>query len=134
MGSDIWGVATKRYKSLADVKKDEGRLLHQSSIAYDQVRKGYMMKFYDIVDRIYNNSEDNYFIASDIAIKLCDNCDKAFIASRQNQKFCSDRCGRRYRAKHSNDNNVPKAGVHIPEKRLRQGCEQISSIVPSIVI
>ena len=67
MGSDIWGIAAKRYKSLTEVKKDESRLHHQSPIAYDQARKGYMMKFYNIVDRIYNKSEDNYFIASDIA-------------------------------------------------------------------
>ena len=38
-------------------------------------------------------------------IKICKNCDKAFFASRQNQKFCSDRCGRHYRAKHSDDEN-----------------------------
>ena len=36
-------------------------------------------------------------------IKMCKNCDKAFFASRQNQKFCSDRCGRHYRAKHPKD-------------------------------
>ena len=38
-------------------------------------------------------------------IKICDNCDKAFFASRQNQKFCSDRCGRHYRAKHTDDDD-----------------------------
>ena len=31
-------------------------------------------------------------------IKLCKNCTKAFFASRQDQQFCSDRCGRLYRA------------------------------------
>lgn len=67
MGSDIWGVAAKRYKSLTEVKKDESRLHHQSPIAYEQARKGYMMKFYNIVDRICDKSESNYFIASDIA-------------------------------------------------------------------
>ena len=36
-------------------------------------------------------------------IKMCKNCDKAFFASRPNQKFCSDRCGRYYRMKHSDD-------------------------------
>ena len=38
-------------------------------------------------------------------IKMCKNCDKAFFASRLNQKFCSNRCGRHYRAKHSDEDD-----------------------------
>ena len=38
-------------------------------------------------------------------IKMCKNCDKAFFASRPNQKFCSDRCGRYYRMRHPKDEN-----------------------------
>lgn len=69
-GQSIWGVSTKDYGSIKDIKADSGRLRSIPSEEYDEVRSQFMDRLLDIVTEIKDPSERNSFMASDNAAEI----------------------------------------------------------------
>lgn len=66
-GGEIWGVATKDYGSVAEIRADAGRLGNLPDEEYDAIREKYTQRLADICNEIKDKRERNSFMASDEA-------------------------------------------------------------------
>ena len=66
-GQAIWGVASKDYGSIADIKRDSGRLQKMTEEEYSAIRQKYSERLAELTNEIKDPSERNEFIASDEA-------------------------------------------------------------------
>lgn len=66
-GQAIWGVASKDYNSISDIKKDSGRLQKMTEDEYSAIRQEYTERFAELANEIKDPSARNEFIASDDA-------------------------------------------------------------------
>lgn len=66
-GNNMFGVANKEYKSVAEMRKDMARLVTQNEEEREELRKQYMDEFIHICDDIKNRKIENSFIAVDNA-------------------------------------------------------------------
>lgn len=66
-GQNIWGVATRRYTSIADMRKDIARLVHQNEEERDELRSGFTDRLIAISEDIMNKKADNQFTEYDRA-------------------------------------------------------------------
>lgn len=67
-GFGIWGVASKRFNSIDEIKADSNRLVEYNEELFSEVKRSIGGKLTDIADTILNPRESNYFIARDNAI------------------------------------------------------------------
>ena len=67
-GFSIWGVASKRFNSIDEIKADSNRLVEYNEELFSEVKRSIGGKLTDIADTILNPRESNYFIARDNAI------------------------------------------------------------------
>ncbi len=63
----IWGVATRKFDSLEDIKKASARLVLENDEEREALREEYTQRFFDIAKEISDKKEDNQFIAMDRA-------------------------------------------------------------------
>lgn len=66
-GNSIWGVATKDYGSISEIKKDSGRLGNLPDDEYDAIRDGYSQRLADLALEIRDQRAHNSFLATDDA-------------------------------------------------------------------
>lgn len=66
-GNSIWGVATKDYGSISEIKKDSGRLGNLPDDEYDAIRDGYSQRLADLALEIRDPRAHNSFLATDDA-------------------------------------------------------------------
>lgn len=66
-GTSIWGVATKDYGSISEIKKDSGRLGNLPDDEYDAIRDGYTQRLADLALEIRDPRAHNSFLATDDA-------------------------------------------------------------------
>lgn len=66
-GTSIWGVATKDYGSISEIKKDSGRLGNLPDDEYDAIRDGYSQRLADLALEIRDPRAHNSFLATDDA-------------------------------------------------------------------
>lgn len=66
-GTSIWGVATKDYGSISEIKKDSGRLGNLPDDEYEAIREGYSQRLYDLTMEIRDPRAHNSFLATDDA-------------------------------------------------------------------
>ena len=66
-GQAIWGVASKDYGSIADIKKDSGRLQKMTEEEYSAIRQKYSERLAELTNEIKDPAARNEFIASDDA-------------------------------------------------------------------
>lgn len=66
-GNSIWGVATKDYGSISEIKKDSGRLGKLPDDEYDAIRDGYSQRLADLALEIRDPRAHNSFLATDDA-------------------------------------------------------------------
>lgn len=66
-GNSIWGVATKDYGSISEIKKDSGRLGNLPDAEYDAIRDGYSQRLADLALEIRDPRAHNSFLATDDA-------------------------------------------------------------------
>ena len=66
-GGEIWGVATKDYGSVREMKDDAGRLGTLSDEEYDAIREEYTNRLAELAHSIEDPNERNRFIAADEA-------------------------------------------------------------------
>ena len=65
--SGLFGLATKDYGSIDQVRADKSRLAQLDEYAYTRMRQEYQSRFSDIAVSIMDKSTDNYFIAMEDA-------------------------------------------------------------------
>lgn len=63
----IWGVATRKFNSLDDIKKASARLVLENDEEREALREEYTQRFFDIAKEISDKAESNQFIAMDRA-------------------------------------------------------------------
>ena len=63
----LFGLATKDYGSIDQVRADKSRLAQLDEYAYTRMKQEYQSRFSDIAESIMDKSTDNYFIAMDDA-------------------------------------------------------------------
>lgn len=68
-GNSIWGVATKDYNSIAEIKKDSTRLGTMQEDDYSEIKKAFGDRFTEIANTIVDWRESNPFIAIDTAFE-----------------------------------------------------------------
>lgn len=66
-GQAIWGVASKDYGSIADIKRDSGRLQKMTEEEYSAIRQKYSERLAELTNEIKDPAARNEFIASDDA-------------------------------------------------------------------
>ena len=66
-GQAIWGVASKDYGSIADIKRDSGRLQKMTEEEYSAIRQKYSERLAKLTNEIKDPAARNEFIASDDA-------------------------------------------------------------------
>lgn len=66
-GQAIWGVASKDYNSISEIKNDSGRLQKMTEDEYSAIRQEYTDRFAELANEIKDQSARNDFIASDDA-------------------------------------------------------------------
>lgn len=66
-GQAIWGVSSKDYNSIGDVKADAGRLQQLPDEEYKAIRQGYTERLADIANEIKDPNIENGFVASENA-------------------------------------------------------------------
>ena len=66
-GNSIWGVATKDYGSISEIKKDSGRLGNLPDDEYDAIRDGYSQRLADLALEIRDPRAHNSYLATDDA-------------------------------------------------------------------
>lgn len=66
-GQAIWGVASKDYGSIADIKRDSGRLQKMTEEEYSAIRQKYSGRLAELTNEIKDPAARNEFIASDDA-------------------------------------------------------------------
>lgn len=66
-GQAIWGVASKDYNSISEIKNDSGRLQKMTEDEYSAIRQEYTERFAELANEIKDPSARNDFIASDNA-------------------------------------------------------------------
>ena len=66
-GTSIWGVATKDYGSISEIKKDSGRLGNLPDDEYEAIREGYSQRLADLALEIRDPRAHNSFLATDDA-------------------------------------------------------------------
>lgn len=66
-GQAIWGVASKDYGSIADIKRDSGRLQKMTEEEYRAIRQKYSERLAELTNEIKDPAARNEFIASDDA-------------------------------------------------------------------
>lgn len=66
-GTSIWGVATKDYGSISEIKKDSGRLGNLPDDEYDAILDGYTQRLADLALEIRDPRAHNSFLATDDA-------------------------------------------------------------------
>ena len=66
-GQAIWGVASKDYGSIADIKRDSGRLQKMTEEEYSAIRQKYSERLAELTNEIKDPAAKNEFIASDDA-------------------------------------------------------------------
>lgn len=66
-GQAIWGVASKDYSSIADIKRDSGRLQKMTEEEYSAIRQKYSERLAELTNEIKDPAARNEFIASDAA-------------------------------------------------------------------
>lgn len=66
-GQAIWGVASKDYGSIADIKRDSGRLQKMTEKEYSAIRQKYSERLAELTNEIKDPAARNEFIASDDA-------------------------------------------------------------------
>lgn len=66
-GQGIWGVSSKDYNSIGDVKADAGRLQQLPDEEYKAIRQGYTERLADIANEIKDPNIKNGFVASENA-------------------------------------------------------------------
>ena len=69
-GSAIWGVAAKDYKSVAEMKRDAGRLQTMPEEEYNRIKEGFGARFQQIAQSVMDKRTDNPFIALDNAMEI----------------------------------------------------------------
>ena len=69
-GQSIWGVATKDYGSISDIKSDSKRLAKLSEEEFSEIRAEFSGRLADIANEIRDRSERNDFIAADNAAEI----------------------------------------------------------------
>lgn len=65
--SGLFGLATKDYGSIDQVRSDKSRLAQLDEYAYTRMKQEYQSRFSDIAVSIMDKSTDNYFVAVDDA-------------------------------------------------------------------
>lgn len=68
-GNSIFGLATKDYKSISDIKADVSRLRVASEDEYAEIKEAYQQRLLEIADEIKPPSERNSFIALDNSVE-----------------------------------------------------------------
>lgn len=66
-GQAIWGVASKDYGSIADIKRDSGRLQKMTEEEYSAIRQKYSERLAELTNEIKDSAARNEFIALDDA-------------------------------------------------------------------
>ena len=66
-GQAIWGVASKDYNSIDEIKADSGRLVKMTEEEYSAIRQEYSARLAELANEIKDPSAQNDFIASDDA-------------------------------------------------------------------
>lgn len=66
-GQAIWGVASKDYGSIADIKRDSGRLQKMTEEEYSAIRQKYSERLAELTNEIKDPAARNEFIALDDA-------------------------------------------------------------------
>lgn len=66
-GQAIWGVASKDYNSIDEIKADSGRLVKMTEDEYSAIRQEYSARLAELANEIKDPSARNDFIASDDA-------------------------------------------------------------------
>lgn len=66
-GQAIWGVASKDYNSIDEIKADSGRLVKMTEEEYSAIRQEYSARLAELANEIKDPSARNDFIASDDA-------------------------------------------------------------------
>ena len=66
-GNAIWGVSTRDYGSLDEIRADSGRLSKLSEEEFSEIRQKYSERLSEICDEIKSEHERNQFIAMDEA-------------------------------------------------------------------
>ena len=66
-GQAIWGVASKDYNSISEIKNDSGRLQKMTEDEYSAIRQEYTDRFAELANEIKDKAARNDFIASDDA-------------------------------------------------------------------
>lgn len=66
-GQAIWGVASKDYGSIDEIKADSGRLQKMTEEEYSAIRQKYSERLADLTNEIKDPTASNEFIASDDA-------------------------------------------------------------------
>lgn len=66
-GQAIWGVASKDYSSIADIKRDSGRLQKMTEEEYSAIRQKYSGRLAELTNEIKDPAARNEFIALDDA-------------------------------------------------------------------
>lgn len=67
-GMGIWGVSTREYSSIDDIKKDSDRIKELSQEEYSEIKNGFGQRFQEIADSITDKTMDNQFMAADNAM------------------------------------------------------------------
>lgn len=68
-GAGIWGVSTKEYGSIEEIKSDSDRLRNMSDEEYEEVKESYKKRLSDIAIKIMSKTERNEFMALDNAME-----------------------------------------------------------------
>lgn len=66
-GQAIWGVASKDYNSIDEIKADSGRLVKMTEEEYSAIRQEYSARLAELANEIKDPASRNDFIASDDA-------------------------------------------------------------------
>lgn len=66
-GQGIWGVASKDYNSIDEIKADSGRLVKMTEEEYSAIRQEYSARLAELTNEIKDPAARNDFIASDDA-------------------------------------------------------------------